>query len=291
MPDQRNTTRQEQRVLAREQRKAAQRAATAALVEERRKEAEKIKEPRLKPSDALALAALPLGYAGITADNNLVVGACLTISGLFACTAIAWRSQIGRVYQIICCSFIVALFFGLFWIVKQQNLDKELSKNEGILTPDNLPRPETRCSIKPGDFAIFAGGGVWSGPRPSTFLRMREQDIVKMESTPSGDLQLKEIHLFDDLNESLVEIRDNKLWVHPNAHRERPNPHTLIVFDRRGQEALKLRFINHNTILLSGIFRALRSPPARITASEIEIGGNHFVGSCMSSAGGAFTVN
>jgi hypothetical protein len=291
MSDQGNITRQERRVLAREQRRAAQRAAASALVEERRKEAEKIKEPRLKPGDALALAALPLGYAGMSAENNLVVGACLAISGLFACAPIVWHREIRKVYRILFCVFIAALCAGLFWIIKGQNLDRELSKNEGILTPDNQPRPRTDCRINGDDFAIFAGGGVWSGARPSTFLRVRGQDLVKMEATPSGDLRLKEIHLFDDLNESLVEIRDNKLWVHPNAHRERPDSHTLVVFDRRGQEALNLKFLNRNTLLMSGVFRASNIPPVRITDSNIKIGGGSISGNCISGVGTGFVIN
>jgi hypothetical protein len=291
MSDQRNLTRRDQRVIARERRKAAQRAAALAFFEERKRATERDEWQRPKLGDALALGAIPLGYAGLTAENNLVVGVCLTISGLFLCAPIAWHREIRRLYRILSCIFIAVFFFGLFWIIKEQNLEKELSKNAGFLIPDNQPRPKTQCPMNDDDFAIFAGGGVWSGQRPSTFLSMRGQDLVKLEGTPAGNLQLKEIHLFDDLNESLAEIRDNKLWVHANARRERPDSHTLVVFDRRGKEALGLRFINRNTILLSGIFRVENRPPARITDSEIEVAGIHVRGPCLSRVGRGFTID
>jgi hypothetical protein len=72
-------TRQEKRVARREERKAAQRAAT--LASRAAMAASIHKEPRLKPGDALALAAIPLAYAAMTSDNNLIVGTCFAISG------------------------------------------------------------------------------------------------------------------------------------------------------------------------------------------------------------------
>src|SRR4051794_1492325 len=96
-------TRAEKRIAAREQRRAAQRSATSAANEARVRLAGTSRQPKFRLVDAVALVALPLGYAAMIAESNVIVAMCFSACGLIACAPIVWRHEIKKSYRVLYC--------------------------------------------------------------------------------------------------------------------------------------------------------------------------------------------
>jgi len=160
---------------------------------------------------------------------------------------------------------------GLFnFLIKVDNERKELARNEGILYPANLPRPNSQCSIATDDFALFAGSNVVFGQGiPPTLLSLGGQEIISGGMTSDGGLGLRVLKLYDDRDNILTHIDEKGLWVEPSARKSRPDRSTLIVYDHNDAEALNVRFLNQNTISIMGIFRVKGRSPVVVTDNSI----------------------
>jgi hypothetical protein len=273
--DRNQPTRQQRRVAAREERRAAQRAATLAQIE-----ASKLattKEPKFKSADALTLAALPLGYAAMTTENNLIVGVCFAVSGLVACAPIAWHHEIRPRFRAAYCALVIVLCFGLFSIVKSENLKKEFARNEGVLEPgDDFPPRECK-STDPSLVALYIGPNTFFLKTfPQSILKIAGRDILSLDK--KGDnIAIKTLNLFDDSGAAFATIDsandNNHFWVAPNVRKYRPDSHTLVVFDKDAQEALRVTFLNERAISITGVFRYAGRSPATFKPDFFQMGG------------------
>lgn len=233
------------------------------------------KKPKFGPGEWLAaLLALPLTATSLLVNNIMVATIFLWLAVAILAAAVVLRGGIRCRYRVVICLLFVIVGGFLHYLLYNEHKKRELGKNVGILYPGNTPRPQTHCPLNQHNFAIFAGGTVVSNSTvPTILLTIAGQEVIAGENTVSGAFQLRTVRLLDDQYESLAEVRDNRLWIHPNARRERPDFSTLVVYDRRGNEALRLQFLNPNTIEISGIFRFPGRPPVAITSSAIRIGG------------------
>jgi hypothetical protein len=185
--------------------------------------------PKASLSDSLGMLAFPLAAVGMLIDNMVAVGVLLFLATVIPCVAIAQHSEIKKIDRLIAGLVCGAVFFSLFFVLKSEHDKRELAKNEGLLVPSNLPRPETRCSIPENNFAIYSGGGVTYGPtRPAALLTMGGQEIISADGLDNGAIRLRTSRLYDDQNEIIARVTNNELWVHPLARRERPDFGTLI---------------------------------------------------------------
>jgi hypothetical protein len=248
--------------------------------------------PKLGLGDLLALVALPLAVAGVLIDNVWGVGICLVLATIIPCVAIARHTEVTVVYRGVLCLFVTATFATIFIVWYGERDKRELAKNEGILYPAELPRPKNPCSIPEGDFAIFAGGGAMSssGP-PTSLLTIGGQEIISAEQDENGRLILRTLRVFDEQGNIIARIDKNGFWLHPLSRRLRPDWSTIVIYDGRDNEALNIRFINKNTILIKGIFKTLGRVPMIITENSIRVGGNTLYGPCVSGAGRGFVLN
>ena len=292
MPE--HLSRRQRRIADREARRAAQRAATRELAEQlAAKTTAEAKGFRPKLADTLGGVALPLTVAALFLENTYFVAGCLTLAGIVAAVPVYWHAEISRTYRILYCAGVGLVCLTLFLIIKHENLQKELAKNEGILTPSNLPRPSTSCPMNDGDFAVFAGGGAAVSPQtPAVFLMIAGEEVIAADRLDNGSIRLKTIRLYDDQNEIIARVSDNTLWVHPSARRVRPDLHTLVVYDRRDIEVLALRFLNPNSVSISGTFRR-NGRVVVISDSGIKTGTITFRAPCVinSAARAAIVIN
>jgi hypothetical protein len=272
--DRSTPTRQEKRVARREERRAAQRAATLAMAASA---PDSKKDPRFKFGDILALAAIPLAYAAMTSDNNLIVAICFAISGVIACLPVAWHGEIARKYRAAYCLLIVALCAGLIGIVKNENLKKELARNEGVLEPGNNFPPRNCKSTDTSLVALYIGPHTFFLKKfPQSILKIAGRDILSLDK--KGDnIAIKTLNLFDDSGTAFATIdstnEDNHFWVAPNVRKYRPDTHTLVVYDGNAQEALRITFLNEKAISITGVFRYARRPPAIFAPDFFQMGG------------------
>jgi len=153
---------------------------------------------------------------------------------------------------------------------------------DGHLVPSNLPRPQTTCHVGDDEFAIFAGSIVaFNSERPTVLLSIGGADIIKADMDENGRIHLSTLKLYDDQNEIIARITSDGLWVHPLMRRERPDYSTLVIYDRRDAEVLKIKFINSNTIAISGIFRYPNRPPVILSDRESQIGPLRLGSGCL----------
>ena len=68
---------------------------------------------------------------------------------------------------------------------------------------------------------------------------------------------------------------------------QRPDRHTLIVYDKWHNEALHIRFLNPRSISFTGVFVAPGHVPVTIKEGDMQIGGMHVTGtgSCAVNLG------
>jgi hypothetical protein len=242
-------------------------------------------QPQLKIRDALVLVGVALAIVGMLLDNMPALGVLLALATVILCFAI-WKHS--SKYRISICALVGLLSGTLFLVLKTEHDTRELEKNEGLLIPAHHKRPTTNCPIGEDDFAIYAGGGaVYSLSRPQSLLSISNQSIITGEPLEDGSMRLKALQLFDEDGDIITRITDGKLWVNPLARRERPDFSTLIVYDKRDVEVLKLEFLNHNSISINGIFRVPRGPTVAISEAFITNGLVRMAGNCVRDVGGA----
>jgi hypothetical protein len=244
-------------------------------------------QPEFKIMDSVVLLALPLAVAGMLLDNMVAVGVLLALATVIPCYVISTHSEVPNKYRIAICAFFAFAFGVLFVVLKGEHDARVLEKNEGLLIPAHHKRPSTNCPIGDDDFAIYAGGGaVYGSYHLQTLLSIGGQPVITGEPLEDGSIRLKTLQLFDEDGDILVRITDDKLWVHPLARRERPDFSTIIVYDKRDVEVLKLEFLNHNSIRINGVFRVPRRPPVIISDASIITAGELTVsGMCAKDVG------
>jgi hypothetical protein len=285
-------SREQKRILAREERRVAQRAATERYRIEAEQAATRQNERfRPKAADILAAAALPLAVAALVIENTKVVLACVIASGVVACVPAYVHAEIRKFYRLAYCICVAAVCGVLLMVVQHEHEARELEKNAGVLYPGNVPRPPVSCPapIDPSDFMVLLGDNAYLGKNfPRTLLSLRGEEIIVADQTPEGALTLRALRVFDSKNEIIARIDERGFWIHPNSRKLRPDRSTLIVYDSDDRQVLNLRFLNPTTISITGLFRS-RGSAVLIDDQGILVGwGNRISRSCAFSVGGIY---
>src|SRR5581483_2676063 len=203
--------------------------------------------------------------------QNSGVGFLFALSALII--AMATSTQVKAAALTFACIGTAALWILTTVIIRNENTVAE-TEYAGLLLPDNRPTPDNPCHEIPNDaVAILLGrSAAYASVFPHTVLRIRGDDVLTMNRL--GNQMAISAKVFSTDGRIIAEIRDNEFSINPNNYfrKERPNRHTLRVFDQQNRKVLDVDFINPRAIRFSGIFNYPNRP---FVISETEgIGAN-----------------
>jgi hypothetical protein len=163
--------------------------------------------------------------------------------------------------------------------IKQINeeLEKRIRPLSGVLTPDNKPTPKTPNGVLiPTDaIALFFGNSfAYTNSFPHTIIEVGTEPLIVINK--QGNIITLTAKLFSEDGKVVAELKENQFNINPNNYfrLERPNAHTLVIYDQKGNESLNVNFINPKVIKLTGRFYLPNHPPIVIT-EEYQIFGNN----------------
>jgi hypothetical protein len=288
-------TRQEKRVLAREQRRAAQRraaqrAATFALQAE-------AKVVAASPPKAintivwafgfpllLALVGLGIGLAFAMTDSEslgFVIAKVCFSAAAFDVVAVAiywaittsqptpWNALVPTTTAVV---VVPVLVLSLQWL---GNIEAQLSTR---LYPGNEPTPVLpfAADIPKDALRVVLGTNLaWTTKWPQTILKMAKEKMIEIDKVPGKtELVVSTLKIFDDRNDIIARLdSESGFWVANSVRKKRPNPSTLIVYDRSDIEVLRIVFLNPTTLSVTGIFRHAGIPrPVIVTQDYMDMG-------------------
>jgi hypothetical protein len=223
---------------------------------------------------ALALLALGGGGAVMVAPEQLWIGwtlITLAVSGAVALTIHHFRPDFSerRGFMLVLIGISLLISGSILGLVGAFQMDTkkeassvdqkpqtiDLTKNEGILLPDNLSMPPAPkgCEIPDDALAIFYGGSVtWTQRDSQKVFRMAGEDMLVFEKR-SGSIVLTLLRIYDDGGNIIARIDEDGFWVAPQVRKKRPDKSTLIVYDQRDAEVLHLHFLNPKAISVQGL--------------------------------------
>ncbi|SRR5216684_702009 len=181
------------------------------------------------------LGALTVGLVGLIvamATSTKVKGAAITVAcvGTLALWAICieiWRSS-----------------------------GEEETEYHGLLKPADEPMPDNPCREIPSNaLTIFLGNSAaYSSKSPHTVIEIKGKPVLSFERI--GQEIAVNAQVFSKDGRIVAEIKRNEFFINPNNYfrRERPDAHSLRVFDQTGRNVLDVRFINQRAIRFLGIF-------------------------------------
>lgn len=157
-----------------------------------------------------------------------------------------------------------------------------------LLLPGDEPDPPlpSSCSrfhpVPPDALRVYLGGnGGYSALDEITVLKVRGIDVVDIRRAPNG-LAINAKTSSQD-GQIIAEIVDNRFYINPHNffRMERPDDHSIVVYDRTGRKVLDVRYINSHSIRVLGIFQVPGAPPLIVDENQLSFGGFHSVGSCF----------
>ncbi len=182
---------------------------------------------------------------------------------------------------------IATLVLAAGGIVGVRLLPPEEGETHGLLLPANAPLPPSICgNIPAGAMMLFFGNSAaYTEQFPHTVIRVRGEEIISLDK--EGDGVALNSKLYSPDGRIVAEIRKNEFFLNPNNYfrKERPDRHSLIVYDQRGTKVLSIRFLNRQAIKLLGIFSHVGSPPVVINESVQQIGGLTLSNTCFGNNG------
>lgn len=146
----------------------------------------------------------------------------------------------------------------------------DLTKNEGVLLPDNLLMPPAPkgCEIPDDALAIFYGGSVtWTQRDFQKVFKMAGEDMLVFERR-NGSIVLTLLRIYDDGGSIIARIDEDGFWVAPQVRKKRPDKSTLIVYDQRDIEVLRLHFLNPRALSVQGMLRNPKLPGYSVTITN-----------------------
>jgi len=155
--------------------------------------------------------------------------------------------------------------------------EKKLSPPEmsGELIPANKPTPPNACgTIPPNALAILLGNSAaFNSSFPHTVIEVGNQQLLIINK--KGDRITISAKFFSRDNRIVGELKENQFYINPNNYFriERPNEHSLIVYDQEGNKTINLEFLNPSAIRLLGRFYLPNRPPIIIEEDFQTFGG------------------
>lgn len=152
---------------------------------------------------------------------------------------------------------------------------RELLQLSGVLTPDNKPTPSNPCgSIPKNAIALFFGNSVCYAIRfPYIVIQVGDKQLIVLNNI-NGKITIS-AKFFSKDGKIVAELEGNTFTINQNNYYkiERPNYHTLIVYDQENNQILNIEYLNPVVIKILGIFYSPNRPPIIIN-EELQIIGN-----------------
>lgn len=158
-------------------------------------------------------------------------------------------------------------------------------EHSGFLLPANDPDPVNPCPgpIPPDALKIFLGNSL-------AYTTDNEHVVIKAKDTPllwvrrdSEGLAVS-AKIFSARDYRIVaELDDNEFHLNPANYfrKERPDSHTLVVYDQYANEVFRVRFLNPTSMKLTGMFHYKGIRPIIVEETRMRIGGNNFSRFCF----------
>ena len=160
---------------------------------------------------------------------------------------------------------------------------------EGVLIPGNGPTPSHPCqaqfqsviqnrNIKLSDDAVTIQYGnsaaLLDKKLKFTLIRAGTDDLLSITKTPDGISVSAKV--FSSDSRIIAQIIENRFHINPNNYFriERPDPHTLTVYDQQANRVLHVEFINKHVIKAGGVFHHVSGSLIVIDESSIKFGNN-----------------
>lgn len=154
----------------------------------------------------------------------------------------------------------------------------------GVLIPANDFVPDNPCIKQVGlagprsVISIFLGTVFVYTSNPQTSIKVGDEVIFSFVKEKAG-IRIS-ARVISPHNQVVAQITDNEIFINPDDtfRSERPDWHTLIVADRKGNRVLEVRYLNPNMMAVYGHFHANRTPQLIFTPYYTELGSNKFFG-------------
>ena len=173
----------------------------------------------------------------------------------------------------------------------KEAVSEVLPQTSGELIPGSKPTPhELPCiaDASPTDLILLYGNcASYTDKFPHTVIRVKDQALLAVGKKDNG-ITISG-RFFSRDNRIVAELKDNRFFVNPNNYFrvERPNKHSLIVYDQQGNQALNVEYLNKSAIKILGRFYFPDRPPIIIDENGTKFGGGLISRMCAGYAGGA----
>jgi hypothetical protein len=169
-----------------------------------------------------------------------------------------------------------------------------MPKLGGLLTPANERDPPVsqfcqdtlKGEIKPEDQKLFLGSFfivVTPLQQELAVLGLCGKTVVSLKWKPEGVSVSADV--FGQDTRIVAQIVDNEFYVNPNNYFriERPDNHTLVVYDQYAHEVLDVRVHNRTSVSVTGRFYSsrLECPPAIVTKEYTLWNDSKWSGACF----------
>jgi hypothetical protein len=175
---------------------------------------------------------------------------------------------------------VVSIIIINFWFVYLETKD-----TPKLFAGNDTDPAHLTCRMPPdGAMKIFIGSNMaWSTRFPHTVLRMGGTDMLVVDRDADGSLTIKTLRVFDANGELLARFDDGIIWSNVEIRTARPDKSTLAIFDKADEEIMRIRFMNPQSLKITGTFFR---PPAvvRITDFRLLINGGQMSGNCMENS-------
>lgn len=183
------------------------------------------------------------------------------------------------------CTWVIA-GAALFIFVNEKVLIEP--ETRGILFPARRPDPPGPSSCNPSDIPkqalkIFLGRSGLAYTTGDSFTFLEVAGKVLLAARRQGKELLVSARIYSRDDRIVAQIEDNRFVINPNNYfrRERPDKHSLVVFDQQDREVLNIEYLNPTTVMITGLFYYPRRKPVRIGMDQLDIMGNLFSDYCF----------
>ena len=170
-------------------------------------------------------------------------------------------------------------------VIKQINekLEKRIKPLSGVLIPDNKPNPDevNKHSIPTDAITLLFGNSLsYTNFFPHTVIAVGNDPLLVINK--QQDILTISAKFFSEDGKIVAELKENQFHINPSNYfrLEKPDNHSLVIIDQRGNESLNIQFINSKVIKLTGRFYLPNHPPIIITDEYQLLGNNMKMSNC-----------
>lgn len=152
---------------------------------------------------------------------------------------------------------------------------RNIKDTESFLLPANDPMPSSYCTSHDNDgnsLRVYLGSNMaYANKFPAGIIELAGESVLSINRSSKG-ISVSCLLRSDD-GRVVVGLKNNKILINSNNYwySERPDKHTLIVYDQKGNTTLNVRYLNKNAIKIAGTFHYSNPPHAPVVINEERI--------------------